>query len=261
MRIKRMVKSGALAVMLVLSMVLAAVPVTFAEAAKGPAKGDESYAYICFFNDDGTNQTYLYISDFMKKMQEEQGTTPDIGKVKGATYNKKKNTLTLNGYNKPAMYIGVNMMGDDFKIELKGTNSICNLSVYGDNYGGSVTITGNGSLTCNKNKKAAGSVCGSGIFMGAENTKSTLVIEKTCTVTSYGNTYYGYEQNEDGEYVDSEIAGHPIYVFAHPLKNASKVIKAKGKVTGGKYKVVAWKNENALYDIYCTADKFVSKKK
>ena len=259
--IRNKMMAAVMSVVMAFTMAFALLPATVVDAAKGPAKGDESYAYICFFNDDGTDQTYLYISDFMKDMQKQQGVEANIRDVAGATYSKKTNTLTLNNYNKPGMYIGINMMGDDFKILLKGDNSIQNLAVYADMYGGSVTITGKGTLTCNKNKKAAASVYGSGIFIGAEMTKAKLTIDKTCTVTSYGNTYTGYAGDESGEYVEKKMQGRPIYVFADLLDQPAKVIKAKGKVIGDKFKTVTGAGGEGTYDIYCTAKKFVSKKK
>lgn len=46
------------------------------------------------------------------------------------------------------------MMGDDFKIRLIGENEISSIVAYGDAWGGSVTICGDGSLTVNlKNRK------------------------------------------------------------------------------------------------------------
>ena len=109
--IRNKMMAGVMSVVMAFTMAFALLPATVVDAAKGPAKGDESYAYICFFNDDGTDQTYLYISDFMKDMQKQQGVEANIRDVAGATYSKKTNTLTLNNYNKPGMYIGINMMG------------------------------------------------------------------------------------------------------------------------------------------------------
>ncbi|MCR5098112.1 MAG: hypothetical protein K6B14_04100 [Lachnospiraceae bacterium] len=240
----------------VLSLALSSGFFMDAQAAKGPAKGDESLAYICFFNTTGTDQTYLYISDHMKDIQTQQGVTPNVGKVKGATYDEKTNTLTLDGYNGHAMYISANMMGDNFKILLKGDNSVRNLAVYADGYGGSVTIKGRGTLTCNKDKKAAASVYGSGILLGAEGTKAAITIADTCTVTSFGNSYTGYAPNEKREY-PGKMKGRPVYVYGDLSDKAEEVIKAGGKLTGAKYKTVA--REGELYDIYSTAGRFVSK--
>lgn len=265
MKIKNFIRSGILSAALALSMLGAAVPAVEAEAAaKGPDKSSDSYAYLCISDETAdsegkTDTKYLYMSETISEMQKEYGGSTSLSKVKGATYNEKSNTLTLNNFKQPAKRITANMMGDDFKIVLKGTNSLQVLAVYGDNYGGSVTIKGSGSLTCNKTKKASSASFGSGIFLGAEHTASVLTIEKTATVTSFGNKYNGFAADENGEFVEQELVGHPIYVYAHTSNKASKIIKAQGKVTGGKYKVE--KNTEDTYNLYCTASKFVNKKK
>ncbi len=257
MKVKKILMAGILSAVMAFSLAATAVPaITVEAAAKGPKTGDESYAHIAIgdMDSDDYGQWFLYRSDTLKETGEEMPSYEGSD----VTYSQKTNTLTFKNFKHPAYAITVNQMGDDFKIVLKGTNQVQNLCVYGDNYGGSVTIKGSGTLTCNKNKKSK--IYGAGLVLGAENTSSKLVIAKTCTVTSFGNKYTGYVQDSDGNYVEKELAGHPIYVFASKVKAPGKVIKPAGTVTGGKYKSTK-SSMSGCYDIYCTASKFVSKKK
>lgn len=74
----------------------------------------------------------------------------------------------------------MNMMGDDFKINIKGENHIGELTSYGDGWGGSITLTGNGTLYINENKYYE-----TGIYMNAENTKSVITVGPECSVYVY----------------------------------------------------------------------------
>ncbi len=74
---------------------------------------------------------------------------------KKITYDKKSNTLTLNGY-KTENCLVLNAMGDDFKIKLVGKNELGSIASYDSLWGGSVTLTGSGTLEVNK-KKSYGS--------------------------------------------------------------------------------------------------------
>ncbi|MBR4780260.1 MAG: leucine-rich repeat protein [Lachnospiraceae bacterium] len=122
-------------------------------AANGPCKDAESYAYIQTegkvvgvdewgFEDKINN--YIYMSDHVKKNNDEYGSSYTTNIPKGISYNEKTNTLTLNNYT--GKEISCNMMGDDFKLELKGENTLEMLYIWSDYYGGSVTITGDGVL-------------------------------------------------------------------------------------------------------------------
>ena len=72
------------------------------------------------------------------------------------------------------------MMGDDFKINIKGENHIGELVSYGDGWGGSITLTGNGTLYINEDKSYE-----TAIYMNAENTKSVLTVGSECSVYVY----------------------------------------------------------------------------
>ena len=72
-------------------------------------------------------------------------------KVSGYSYNKSNNTLTIKNAGKANKYgeevrLGIQNMGDDFKIKLEGKSYIGYLELYGYKYNNKVTITGSGSL-------------------------------------------------------------------------------------------------------------------
>ena len=90
-------------------------------------------------------------------------------KLTGYPTIRQSNTLTLNQYKNADNYIATNMMGDDFKIRLIGENEISSIVAYGDAWGGSVTICGDGSLTVNPKKQED-----YGVRLYAEGTASVL---------------------------------------------------------------------------------------
>ena len=71
-------------------------------------------------------------------------------------------------------------MGDDFKVVVKGENQLRAILIWGDGYGGNLTVSGNGKLIINKNKKQK-----SAISMYAEGTKGLLTIEKSVNLEAY----------------------------------------------------------------------------
>lgn len=100
-----------------------------------------------------------------------------------AEYDKASNTLTLQ--NLSASYLEVNLMGNGFTIRLIGENHLDELSVWGASYGGSVTLTGSGSLTVNENGNAKDGI---GIYLHCEGSKSCLMIDRDVTLDAYGDT-------------------------------------------------------------------------
>ena len=69
------------------------------------------------------------------------------------------------------------MMGDDFKINLVGDNEIGSIDSYGDAWGGSINISGNGSLVINADKSDD-----YGIAFFAEGTNSVLSVSTSITI-------------------------------------------------------------------------------
>ena len=159
---------------LVTAVVLAvSAAVSFAvpqvKAANGPCDtGDWAYAYINVRNGEETN--LLFSSE---------GTNS----IDGMSYDRESNTLTLNNYKSSTTVIVTNMMGDDFKINLVGDNEIGSIGSYGDAWGGSINISGNGSLVINADKSDD-----YGIAFFAEGTNSVLSVADTCNVTIYSGS-------------------------------------------------------------------------
>ena len=159
---------------LVTAVVLAvSATVSFAvpqvKAANGPCDtGDWAYAYINVRNGEESN--LLFSSE---------GTNS----IDGMSYDRESNTLTLNNYKSFTTVIVTNMMGDDFKINLVGDNVIGSIGSYGDAWGGSINISGNGSLVINADKSDD-----YGIAFFAEGTNSVLSVADTCNVTIYSGS-------------------------------------------------------------------------
>ena len=162
-----------LATLLSFLMIVTLIPATPAQAASENKKPDSySYIQVIGYDSDG------YI-DWSKAKYVYAGA--DVGDkastVKGLSYDKKSNTLTINGYNKPKMGITAAHMGSSFKIVVKGTkNNIQNLSGFG-----SLHINGTGKLVVNKNKKCMNG----GIDVSAENEPMRLVFGKKVNVVSF----------------------------------------------------------------------------
>ena len=159
---------------LVTAVVLAvSAAVSFAvpqvKAANGPCDtGDWAYAYFNVRNGEESN--LLFSSE---------GTNS----IDGMSYDRESNTLTLNNYKSSTTVIVTNMMGDDFKINLVGDNEIGSIGSYGDAWGGSINISGNGSLVINADKSDD-----YGIAFFAEGTNSVLSVADTCNVTIYSGS-------------------------------------------------------------------------
>ncbi len=144
------------------------------QAANGPNSGEDSYAFINFYDDVQNTGHLLYTS-------ENNGGKTEA--VKGAAYDKKTNTLTLTNYKQPKVRIQVNEMGDDFKIRLVGENQILCLTVWGYGYGGSVEILGDGTLAVNRDKEKDITA----IVMVPEGTKAILKVSGNAVVDAYAS--------------------------------------------------------------------------
>ena len=165
--IKKIAALAGAVVLAVSSAALYAAPQV--KAANGPCDtGDWAYAYINV--KIGEEGTLIFSS---------KGTNS----IAGMSYDRESNTLTLNDFKNKAAVIVTNMMGDDFKINLIGDNEIGSIGSYGDAWGGSINICGNGSLVINADKADDYSV---GLL--AEGTNSVLSVADTCNVTIYSGT-------------------------------------------------------------------------
>lgn len=106
----------------------------------------------------------------------------NIKTVKGISYDEKTNTLTLNNFNEPKRHINADNMGDNFTICVKGKNTIAHINVGGE-WGGDLTITGDGTLNINPNRQEYNAIDISRDPNGSE--KITLTIEGGVTVNAY----------------------------------------------------------------------------
>lgn len=197
-------KAAAIALTTVMALSAAVVfTVPKAEAANGPCdEGDWAYAYIAVGNSETKDNIFS-----------SQGSNA----IDGVSYDKASNTLTLNQYKNADNYIATNMMGDDFKIRLIGENEISSIVAYGDAWGGSVTICGDGSLTVNPKKQED-----YGVRLYAEGTASVLLVENTCNVTIYaeqaGKVLYTTGNLTDKVIKDNgTLQETPQYQISHPL--------------------------------------------
>lgn len=97
-------------------------------------------------------------------------------------WDRNWNQLTLDNFR--AEKLNINMMGNSFRIELRGDCRIDHLLVWGFHYGGSVTIitNGGGSLTINEDN-----LYEYGIFFEAEGSESCLMISPGVNLTVYGS--------------------------------------------------------------------------
>ena len=140
-------------------------------ANNGPSEDEEwSFAYVLFFNNERDESRYMY--SFRNP--------GETSVVEGASYNKASNTLTLTNCNMPDYVLSANMMGDDFKIKLVGISHIRTLTAWGDGYGGSVEITGDGKLYINEDKKSTDAV-----VLQPEGTKSYFKVSGKAEVHAF----------------------------------------------------------------------------
>lgn len=136
------------------------------------------------------------------------------------SYDRETNTLTLNNYKNKTAGIATNMMGDDFKINLIGDNEIGGIGSYGDAWGGSINICGNGSLVINADR--AGDY---GVAFFAEGTNSVLSVADTCNVTIYSGSkavVYTSDNITDKPIRDNgTLKENVTYNVSHPLQISS----------------------------------------
>lgn len=101
--------------------------------------------------------------------------------VPGISYDQASNTLTLDNYEGPIL--NVNMMGNGFRIRLIGDNRLDGIVAWGFYSGGSVLLTGDGSLTVN-----AGQQNPYGIRMEAEYSQTCLMIDRDVRLEVFGSS-------------------------------------------------------------------------
>lgn len=108
-----------------------------------PMTGSGAWSYIKVTPNSGeTERTHYIFSNYTTN------TEGQVDKVKGLSYSKKENTLTLNNYKQEDVTISVHNMGDSFKILLSGKkNRLRSIKVTNDNsWESGLKITGKGSV-------------------------------------------------------------------------------------------------------------------
>ena len=99
----------------------------------------------------------------------------------GARYDYNSNTLYLNNFKGAGL--NINWMGNGFKLVVTGNCELDYILAWGFGWGGSMTTTGDGTLTVNRNMDRAEY----GIRLQAEGSQTCLMIDGSVTVDAYGN--------------------------------------------------------------------------
>lgn len=123
------------------------------------------------------------------------------GDIEGVTYDESTNTLTIENVMSEEL-LDINLMGNGFKLRVEGQNRLGAIRVWGFYYGGSLTVTGTGSLTVNELIRHE---CG--IQLLAEESESCLMVDSGVTLSVYGS--------EAAIEVNKTTAARPVY-FMYP---------------------------------------------
>lgn len=212
-----------------------------AKGENGPCDtGDRAFAYISVENDgDSSNPQGEYKTIYSVNSK-------DISTVEGISYDRASNTLTIENYNNTKNRIAMNMMGDDFKINIKGENHIGELTSYGDGWGGSITLTGNGTLYINENKYYE-----TGIYMNAENTKSVITVGPECNVYVYsGLNALVSSSNTTSDIIKAEgkLSSQLQTEVTHPVKKTMIFAGYFGDIEPWEGNVYTKEGDSAKYD-------------
>lgn len=140
--------------------------------------GDGSEEYVRIIETGNSDYTFLEMGGVWGTMTGEDGRPYSVKPIDGAEYDMTTNTLTLTNFTGEA--IDVNLMGNGFTIRLEGENHLQNITVWGAMYGGSLTITGPGSLTVDAGEN------GAALVLNAEASGSCIMIDRDATVELYG---------------------------------------------------------------------------
>ncbi len=162
-----------------------------------PGYGILNEEYIAFMdNFEDMNMTYIYCGSRRLEFGIE------LTQIDGVSYDYDSNTLTLTNFT--GTHLSVNLMGNGFKLKVIGDNYLDSIRVFGFHYGGSLLITGSGTLIISQN-----GTDDLGISLMAEDSPSCLMIDNTVTVKVYGLVQVSNSTMEQGIYVlsPSSITG------------------------------------------------------
>lgn len=157
-----------ISILLAALMLLSVFSIT-ATAANGPKPNQESGSASIYFKnvkEDGKDDIILLSAGEINNEA-----------IEGAKYDLEKNTLTLTDFDHPELALYLEDMGDDFKLNIVGECTVHHIISSTGDYGGSITITGNGLLVVNPEREYQNA-----IYFTANGADSTLHIDNTVGV-------------------------------------------------------------------------------
>lgn len=136
---------------------------------------------------------------------------PDV--FSGASYDMEANTLTLKNVKSKTALLEVLGMGDDFKIKLEGYNELSGIMSVGMEWGGAITLIGDGELVLGRSEDALIT----GLTIEADETASFFHVEDTVKLKFYSNP---------GLFTDS------VSIVGSTITDPAEIIKLGGNVVG-----------------------------
>ena len=243
-----------LSIVLALSLVLSAMSMT-AFAANGPSTasyGGWYLAYISFYeiDDEGKGVTD---DDGYSKTYSAYGANTVKNEMENAVYDKETNTLTLTDFKGDNYILETNVMGDDFTIVVNGECSIAAIKIWGDRYGGGLTIKGDGTLTVNSKKifdtpialiaEGADSNLnfGAGVIVKAFSKETAILV----TMVPYDDVEHAITFAADN---DATVMGEP-YAESYGI-NLEGFCLDDDYASGGGFKIVNSNDTDGIYGAY-----------
>ena len=165
----------------------------------------------------------------------------------GAVYDEESNTLILNDFEPYGTQWGLeaNLMGNSFTIEVHGTCHLAYIHIYGWYYGGSLTITGDGTLTVNGEQ-----VNSYGIYLEAEYSPSCLMVDREVTLDVYGNPEI---ENGPAVYIYATTDPDGIYLLRpQVMDGGAKETLQQAELSMGTVYVFGIMNEDGTYATHVT---------
>ncbi len=172
------------AMLLSAAVLFGAAPATVF-AANGPLEtytdnnGNTQYPAYIVFSDYEQNTSSVQILKNNYQVYAEGKS--DSAVLNGAAYDKKTNTLTVNSLVNKTLCLETNAMGDDFTLNIVGNCELAQIIIHGDDHGGSLNITGSGTLTVNASK-----IYDTAIQLYAEDTEAVLTFSDKTNLNLYG---------------------------------------------------------------------------
>ncbi len=182
----------------------------------------------------------------------------------GAVYDRKTNTLTLTDFNHPDYVLSANMMGDDLTLQINGTCALARISVWGDGWGGSLHLTGKGTLTVNENR-----LFDSGLIFYPEGVeKLDFSVDASVKLNLFGKEtafeVYGYEDGFQATVGGNQLPMNKknavreqyVWVFGYSYPMEENIRSAKNKADPeGIYNLMEWENDKG--EKFVTVERYV----